>query len=86
MKDVWKIREIRKEREELIQKLSTLDKSVVLIILEPKDFSSNTVNDPGYSISKLAVADHISKHKEYGPRGAIAIPLLPTNMSHCKSQ
>lgn len=37
---MWKIRQ---EREELIQKLSTLDKSVVLITLDPKDFSSNTV-------------------------------------------
>lgn len=27
----------------------------------------------------------ISKNKEYSPREAIAIPLLPTNMSHCKS-
>lgn len=40
MRNMWKIRQ---EREELIQKLSTLDKSVVLIILDPKDFSSNTV-------------------------------------------
>lgn len=38
------------------------------------------------SISKFAFADHISTHKEYAPREAIAIPLLPANMSHCKLQ
>lgn len=86
MKDVWNTWEIRKEREELIQKLSALDKSVVLIILDPKYFSSNTGNDPSYSISKFALADDISKHKVYAPREAIAIPLLPTTMSHCKLQ
>lgn len=50
--------------------LSTLDKSVVLITFYPKYSSSNTVNDPSYIISKLAIADHISKHKEYAPKGS----------------
>lgn len=36
MKDVGNIWVIRKDREELIQKRSTLDKSVVLIILDLK--------------------------------------------------
>lgn len=58
--------------------MATLDKAVVSSILDPKDFSSNTLNDSGWSISKLAtIAEQISKHKEYAQREATAIPLLP---------
>lgn len=78
MKDVRNTLDMRKEREELTQKLATLGKAVVSSGLDPKDTSSNTVNDSGWSISKLAtIAEQISKHKECAPREATAIPLLP---------
>jgi len=51
-----------------------LGKAVVTSILDPEDFRSNTVNDSGWSIRKLAtIAEQISKHKEYVPREATAI-------------
>lgn len=69
---------IQGKREKLTQNLATLDKAVVSSILDPKYFSSNTVNHAGRNISKLATtAEQISKHKEYAPREATAISLFP---------
>lgn len=52
MKDVWNILGMEKETEEPTHNLTTLEKAVVSSTLNPKDFSSNTANNPGWSISE----------------------------------
>lgn len=62
-KDVQNI--VRKEKAKgAKRKPGYLDKAVVASILDPEDFSSNTVNGSAWSIRKLAtITEQISKHK-----------------------
>lgn len=63
MKGLQNILDMKKE--ELQQKLATLIKAIGLSILHPKHFSSNTVSDSAWSISRSAtIAEQTSKHKE----------------------